>query len=316
MDTGTADSDDEGDGSFWDSLRLISAVLGPCFALMRRTDSAAPLMGKFYKLMSELGGQLQDLFADNKPWSKAPWAKFKEEINEAHTRRWDYMHCEYHSAGYALDPNFLSEDVNGVNNGEVFQGLTAVIEKHFYDDEASQAAALQQYKDFRKQRGVFAAAALKVAARTVAAHEWWDMVAGGASELRKIAMRVLSKTSSASACERNWSAFAAVQTPKRNRLASKTLNDLVFLRVNLRLQQRLIDIRYADTVAEWIETTAVDADTDSDSEADDVQQLLQHLLQHLLQQQHIWLMYTHLSKRSCTAAMACCKAVYTVTHCN
>ena len=269
MDTGIEDSDDEGDGNFWDSLRFISAVLGPCFALMRRTDSAAPVMGKFYKLMSELGGQLEDLFADDKPWSKAPWAEHKDEISEAHTRRWEYMHCEYHSAGYALDPNFLSEDVNGINNGEVFQGLTAVVERHFYEDEASQAAALQQYSNFRKQRGVFAAASLKVAARTVAAHEWWEMVAGGASELRKIAMRVLSKTSSASACERNWSAFAAVQTPKRNRLASKTLNDLVFLRVNLRLQQRLTDTNYADTVAEWIETTAVDSDSVSDSEDDD-----------------------------------------------
>jgi hypothetical protein len=58
LDNGPADSDDEGGGGFWDPLRFISAVLGPCFALMRRTDSSAPIMGKFYELMSELGGQL------------------------------------------------------------------------------------------------------------------------------------------------------------------------------------------------------------------------------------------------------------------
>ena len=91
-------------------------------------------------------------------------------------------------------------------------------------------------------------------------------VAGGASDLRKVAMKVLSKTSSASACERNWSAFAAVQTPKRNRLASKTLNNLVFLRVNLRLQQKLKDPNYAETVADWIETTAVQSDADSEDD--------------------------------------------------
>jgi hypothetical protein len=73
---------------------------------------------------------------------------------------------------YALDPNFLEKDVNGVNNDEEFQGLTAVIEKQFYDDGGAQAAALQQYSDFRKQRRVFAAGSLKVAAKTVAAHEW------------------------------------------------------------------------------------------------------------------------------------------------
>jgi hypothetical protein len=266
MDTGLEDSDDEGDGNFWDSLRFISAVLEPCFKLMRQTDSSTPFMGKIYKLMSELGGQLEDLFKDDKPWSKAQWLEYRDDISEAHTHRWEYLHCGYHSAGYALDPNFLEEDVNGVNNGEVFQGLTAVIEKHFYDDTDSQAAALQQYSDFRKQRCVFAAGSLKVAAKTVAAHEWWEMVAGGAGELRKIAMRVLSKTSSASACERNWSAFSAVQSPRRNRLSSKTLNDLVYLRVNLRLQQRRVDSNFANTVAEWVETTAVDDDIELDDE--------------------------------------------------
>ena len=100
----------------------------------------------------------------------------------------------------------------------------------------------------------------------MAAHEWWEMVAGGAGELRKIAMRVLSKTSSASACERNWSAFSAVQSPRRNRLSSKTLNDLVYLRVNWRLQQRRVDSNFANTVAEWVETTAVDDDIELDDE--------------------------------------------------
>jgi hypothetical protein len=269
MDTGLEDSDDESDGTFWDSLRFIGAVLEPCFKLMRLTDSSAPMMGKLYKHMSDLGGQLEDLFADSTPWSKAPWNEYKQEISEAHTQRWEYLHCNYHSAGYALDPNFLHEDVNGVNGGEVFVGLTTVIEKHYYQSEDAQAAALQQYSDFRKQRGIFAASSLKVAAKAVAAHEWWEMVAGGATELRTIAMRVLSKTSSASACERNWSAFQAVQSPKRNRLNSQTLNDLVFLRVNLRLQQRGIDTSYAERVAEWIESAAVDDNEPADDVGDD-----------------------------------------------
>ena len=182
MDTGLEDSDDEGDGSFWDSLRFISAVLEPCFKLMRLTDSSAPIMGKLYKQMSDLGGQLEVLFVDSKPWSKAPWTDYKQEISDAHGKRWEYLHCSYHSAGYALDPNFLNEDVNGVNGGEVFAGLTTVIEKHYHEDEQSQAAALQQYSNFRKQRGNFAASSLKVAAKAVPAHEWWEMIAGGATE--------------------------------------------------------------------------------------------------------------------------------------
>jgi len=74
-------------------------------------------------------------------------------------------------------------------------------------------------------------------------------------------MRVLSKTSSASACERNWSAFAAVQTPKRCRLSSKHLDNLVYLRSNLRLQQKRLDAKYAEQVAQWVEIDALDDET-------------------------------------------------------
>jgi len=267
MDTGMEDSDDESDGSFWDSLRFIQAVFEPCYKLMRLTDSAAPIMGKFYKLMSDLGGQLDDLFCAGKPWGKAPWVDHQGEISEAHTKRWDYMHCDYHSAGYALDPNFLADDVNAVNGGEVFNGLTAVIGRILHNDEAAQARALQQYTDFRKQRDVFGKSPLLAAAKTMAAHEWWELVAGGAAELRTVAMRVLSKTSSASACERNWSAFAAVQTSKRTRLTSEHVNDLVYLRANLRLQQKRVDTNFAQSVAEWMDDTAVeevDVDTVDD----------------------------------------------------
>ena len=81
-------------------------------------------------------------------------------------------------------------------------------------------------------------------------------------------MKVLSKTTSASACERNWSAFAAVQAPKRTRLQSKTLNDLVFVRVNLRLQQKQRDPKFKDVVTEWIKSNEVESDCELDADGD------------------------------------------------
>lgn len=82
--------------------------------------------------------------------------------------------------------------------------------------------------------------------------------AGGrwAADLRTVAMKVLSKTSSSSACERNWSAFAAVQTSKRTRLTTEHTNDLVYLRGNLRVQQKRVDTNFAQSVAQWVEETA------------------------------------------------------------
>ena len=45
----------------------------------------------------------------------------------------------------------------------------------------------------------------------------------------------MSQVSSASACERNWSAFNHIQSKKRNRLLSGKLEDLVYVRSNLQL---------------------------------------------------------------------------------
>jgi hypothetical protein len=102
-----------------------------------------------------------------------------------------------------------------------------------------------------------------VQAGSCKAHEWWEMIAGGTAELRKVAMRVLSKTSSALTCERNWSAFAAVQTPKHTRLTSEHLDNLVYLRTNVRLQRNCTDSSFTERVAQWIDSSALDDDSEA-----------------------------------------------------
>jgi hypothetical protein len=60
--------------------------------------------------------------------------------------------------------------------------------------------------------------------------------------LQKFAVWILSRTCSASECERNWSVFERIWTKKRNCLEQKQLNDMVFVQYNLRLRSnQLID---------------------------------------------------------------------------
>ncbi|KAK2652840.1 hypothetical protein Ddye_012696 [Dipteronia dyeriana] len=44
---------------------------------------------------------------------------------------------------------------------------------------------------------------------------WWLMYGGCAPLLRAITVRILSQTTSSSACERNWSTFALIHTKQR-----------------------------------------------------------------------------------------------------
>ena len=67
---------------------------------------------------------------------------------------------------------------------------------------------------------------------------WWEQFGIDTPELQKFAVRVLSQCCSATWCERNWSVFEFIHSKKRNRLEHKRLNDLVFVRYNLKIKQR------------------------------------------------------------------------------
>ncbi|KAJ0744735.1 putative HAT dimerization domain, ribonuclease H-like superfamily [Helianthus annuus] len=66
---------------------------------------------------------------------------------------------------------------------------------------------------------------------------WWGAYGASTPELTKIAIRILSLTTSSSGCERNWSTFEGVHTKKRNRLETNKLNNLVFVQFNANLMQ-------------------------------------------------------------------------------
>ncbi|XP_049931771.1 uncharacterized protein LOC126409746 [Nymphaea colorata] len=70
---------------------------------------------------------------------------------------------------------------------------------------------------------------------------WWERFGPDCPELRKLAIRILSQTCSATRCERNWSVFQHIHSKKRNRLEHKRLNDLVYVRYNMKLRQRQLE---------------------------------------------------------------------------
>lgn len=58
--------------------------------------------------------------------------------------------------------------------------------------------------------------------------------------MKKIAVRILSQTTSSSGCERNWSTFSLIHTKVRNRLSYRRLEKMVYVYYNMRLQLRAI----------------------------------------------------------------------------
>jgi len=67
----------------------------------------------------------------------------------------------------------------------------------------------------------------------------------GRNALAYIVVRVLSQTTAASQCERNWSTFSLIHSRIRNRLKAERLEKLVFCHYNMRLRLKNIKIRQA-----------------------------------------------------------------------
>ena len=103
-------------------------------------------------------------------------------------------------------------------------------------------------------------------AKEMPAHEWWELIGAELPELQAVAMKVLSKRSSACAVERLWSLFGRTWSDERGRLGPTKAIELVKAGANLRLEKKLLMAPYEAEMRSWLEDAA-----DSDDEPADLE---------------------------------------------
>ncbi|PIA61971.1 hypothetical protein AQUCO_00200158v1 [Aquilegia coerulea] len=112
--------------------------------------------------------------------------------------------------------------------------------------------------------------------------DWWANFGGDTPQLRSIAVRILAQTVSSSGCERNWSTFGMIHSPKRCKLLDETLHRLVYVHYNLRLkenhykiteEERKVDLSglyppadddFEDDAFEWVQRSDFPPELDED----------------------------------------------------
>jgi len=184
--------------------------------------------------------------------------------------RWDkHFDKNLHAAGFWFNPNNQYNVELRDKYNFTTSGVLDVIEKYAGKDVALRSALTKEMKMFRNGEGDFGRPTAKndrhvmlagksavvvhfSTLNSVISHisaalnsifhtdEWWQTYGCSATNLQKLALRVLSQTCSASGCERSWSYFEHVHSKKRNRLEHQRLNDIVYVHCNLRLRQRYL----------------------------------------------------------------------------
>ncbi|KAL6345175.1 hypothetical protein AAG906_013659 [Vitis piasezkii] len=208
------------DHTYWDRLTNIVSLYEPLYVVLRLVDSeVVPTMPFVYELMHVMKENLIRQGAGD-------WM-FKI-IQD----RWQKtLKHPLHAAAYFLNPRFQYR--RGVGN-PTLESLCQ------FGNE------LVLFRDAKRGFGDRATIASR---STMVPAEWWFMYGNQTPTLRKLAIKVLSQTTSSSACERNWSTFALIHTKQRNRLAYSRLEQLVFCYYNMRLKLRDMEAEN-DRVAE------------------------------------------------------------------
>ncbi|KAK4260115.1 hypothetical protein QN277_003272 [Acacia crassicarpa] len=191
------------DKHFWKRVEICLIGALPLIEVIRLVDSDDAAMGSIYEAMDRAKEKIEEDFKKKKK------PTFYQPIWDVIDARWErQLHRPLHVAGYYLNPKQHYSPTFKVDY-EVKIGLYDCIQR-MVADKALQRLIDGQLKEFKHRRGLF-------------------------GKIQKFAIHVLSLTYSSSGCERNWSAFEMVHTKKRNRLKQETMNNVVFVMANSRL---------------------------------------------------------------------------------
>ncbi|CAN0904568.1 hypothetical protein LINGRAHAP2_LOCUS23163 [Linum grandiflorum] len=117
-----------------------------------------------------------------------------------------------HFTTYLLNPFYIYINPAIFDDPDVTAALITCVEQFYHGDEDLHNEVVNiDFTKFQRREGLFGKnitmTGLKFDYNPVA---WWKMYGGDAKNLQKMAIRIMSLTSSSSASERNWSTFKTV----------------------------------------------------------------------------------------------------------
>ncbi|XVE99243.1 hypothetical protein REPUB_Repub03eG0181000 [Reevesia pubescens] len=213
---------------FWSKAVEIQKIQEPLLKVLRMCDGdEKPTMGYIYEAI------------DREKLAIKKNCRYYHRYWEIIGRRWtSQLHNDLHSAGYFLNPQFQYDDNSSTHViHETMEGVENVIQK-LRPSLNNQIMGMNQLLLYRDKMDTFGTPLAQAAIPKTNPAEWWIHYGSCAPELQRIAIRVLSQTTSSSNCEHNWSTFSLIHTKKRNRLKDKKLQKLVYVHYNMRLKLR------------------------------------------------------------------------------
>ncbi|CAN1247801.1 hypothetical protein LINPERPRIM_LOCUS6495 [Linum perenne] len=191
------------DGRFWSNVSLCIRAALPLVKVLCLVDSEEyPSMPFLYFELLQANEKIKLNFNNNEP-------------------------RPLHYAAYWLNPRVHFSQGFQNSDKKLKLALYETVDRFIWDKE-EKLTVMSQLDSFHSARGMFSSyGAMQLIGRKQPA-DWWSSFGDDAPELQKFAIRVLSLTTSASGCERNWSIFEMVNIYKLKSYCYKFVHSCIF----------------------------------------------------------------------------------------
>ena len=249
------------------NMKDVVNLLVPVVKVLRMCDSNQPCAGFLYQAMSDLSNAF-DAERDDKV--SMP---FRVALGNIVNERWNFLHNDWLSAAYILNPRYwhIIDEICDIE--EVWQGFLNIVTK-LANTPQEAATALNEFNSlYRSRAGSFAGPVAEASSKmdTIAPHAFWQTFGHSAKTLKPMAIRITSKSAASSACETNWSNVDFILSKRRTKLSNERVGKLLSIysnnRVARKLQARTGDEEYYNWAAPDAEEPCLsDATSDSDED--------------------------------------------------
>ncbi|CAA0812966.1 hAT transposon superfamily [Striga hermonthica] len=241
------------DGEFWRAVEESVAVSEPFLRVMREVAGGKPAVGFVYEMMTRAKESIRTYYIMDEVKCKT----FLDIVD----RKWqNSLHSPLHSAAAFLNPGVqYNPEVKFL--GSIKEEFFRVLEKLLPTPELRRDIT-NQILLFTRGSGMFGCSLAKEAIDTVSPGIWWEQFGDGAPMLQRVAIRILSQVCSTCNFEKQWTASQQIHSEKRNKIDKETLNDLLYVHYNLRLEKSLktnhsendpLQMEDLDMTSDWVE---------------------------------------------------------------
>ncbi|PKA63141.1 hypothetical protein AXF42_Ash007937 [Apostasia shenzhenica] len=237
---------------FWNSCAVIVRITEPLVRLLKLVESnKRPAMGYIYMGLYQAKEIIKREFM-----KKSDYLPYWEVIDWRWARQ---LPRPLHAAGFFLNPQLFYSTQREISN-EISSGMLDCIER-LVPEPKIQDKIQKELNSYRIADRDFSRKIAVRARHTLLPAEWWSTYGGSCPNLTRLAIRILSQTCSSRGPDRNNVPFEQLHYEKINFSERQRLTDLVYVRYNLRLQQRKvsrskcfdpISVDNQDVVDDWV----------------------------------------------------------------